>query len=243
MTLSTYSRLLTHNNTKIKKGEKLGFMSFGIHLAPAKLSGFNVCPSASKGCAVACLNTAGLGAYSNVQAARIAKTKFFFSDKPAFLIQLVKEISAAVRKAEKKEMKPAFRLNLTSDLPWEKIKLDGKTVFQLFPKVQFYDYTKVPARMGDFLAGEFPKNYHLTFSRSESNGALVESVLKSKGNVAIVFRGALPKRWRGFKVVDGDLSDVRFKDGKGVVVGLVQKGKAKQDKSGFVLEPVEGGQA
>lgn len=242
MLTSARMKLLTTSNTKIKKGEKLGFMSFGIHLAPAKLSGFNVCKSASAGCAAACLNTAGMGVYSSVQAARIAKTKFFFSDKPAFLIQLVKEISAAVRKAEKNGMKPAFRLNLTSDLPWEKIKLDGKTVFQLFPKVQFYDYTKVPARMSSFLAGEFPKNYHLTFSRSESNGALVESVLQSRGNVAIVFRGALPKRWRGFKVVDGDLSDVRFKNGKGVVVGLVQKGKAKQDKTGFVLEPSERGE-
>ena len=229
-------KLLTTANTKIKKGEKLGFMSFGIHLAPAKLSGFNVCKSASAGCTAACLNTAGMGIYSTVQAARIAKTRLFFRDKTSFMSQLVKEIGAAVRKAKKNEMQPAFRLNLTSDLPWEKIKHEGKTVFEMFPSVQFYDYTKIESRISSFLAGEMPKNYHLTFSRSETTpAALVESVLKSKGNVAIVFRKTLPKKWNGFKVVNGDESDIRFKDPKGVIVGLVDKGKAKKDDSGFVI--------
>lgn len=233
-----HMKLLTTQNSKIKKGEKLGFMSFGIHLAPAKLSGFNVCKSASAGCAAACLNTAGMGVYSTVQAARIAKTRLFFSDKVAFMSQLVKEVSAAIRKAEKNGMQPAFRLNLTSDLPWEKIKHEGKTVFEMFPSVQFYDYTKIESRISSFLAGEMPKNYHLTFSRSETTpAALVESVLKSKGNVAIVFRKTLPKKWNGFKVVNGDESDVRFKDPKGVIVGLVEKGMAKKDLTGFVLEP------
>jgi len=234
-------KLLTTANTKIKKGEKLGFMTFGIHLAPAKLSGFNVCPNASAGCAAACLNTAGMGVHSSVQSARIAKTLFFFKEREKFMAQLVKEIGAAIRKAEKNGFKPCFRLNLTSDLAWEKIKFNGKTVFEHFPKVKFYDYCKVPARMSAFLAGELPKNYHLTFSRSESNAAIVNSVLASGGNVAAVFRGALPSHWNGKRVVSGDESDLRFKDPKGVIVGLVEKGKAKKDKSGFVLEPMEGG--
>lgn len=237
-------KLLTTANTKIKKGEKLGFMSFGIHLAPAKLSGFNVCQSASEGCAAACLNTAGMGVFSNVQKSRIEKTRLFFSNKPLFMSMLIKEIGAAIRKAEKNGMKPCFRLNLTSDLPWEKVKHEGKTVLEMFPSVQFYDYTKIESRISSFLAGEMPKNYHLTFSRSETTpAALVESVLKSKGNVAIVFRKSLPKKWNGFKVVNGDESDVRFKDPKGVVVGLVEKGMAKKDLTGFVLEPMERGEA
>lgn len=249
-------KLLTTANTKIKKGEKLGFMSFGIHLAPAKLSGFNVCKSASAGCAAACLNTAGMGVFSNVQKSRIEKTRLFFSDKASFMSQLVKEISAAIRKAEKNKMKPAFRLNLTSDLPWEKIKHEGKTVFEMFPSVQFYDYTKVAERMTAFLScqhqplswggamlkeaqggNDFPKNYHLTFSRSESNGALCLPFIASGGNVAMVFRKSLPAKWNGFDVVNGDESDVRFKDPKGVIVGLVEKGMAKKDSTGFVLEP------
>lgn len=218
----------------------MGFMSFGIHLAPAKLSGFNVCKSASAGCAAACLNTAGMGFYSTVQSARIAKTKFFFSDKGAFMTQLVKEINSAIKKAIKNEMQPCFRLNLTSDLPWEKIKHDGQSIFELFPDMQFYDYTKIPDRMEKFLTGQLPANYHLTFSRSEDNGAIADAMLASGGNVAMVFRKYLPENYKGKKVVNGDETDLRFLDGCGVVIGLVEKGLAKKDSTGFVLEPERG---
>ncbi len=228
-------KLLTTANAKIRKGEKIGYKTFGIHLAPASLSGFNVCKDASAGCAASCLNTAGMGVYSTVQAARIAKTKFFFQEKPIFLSRLIREITAAVKSAKKQNLIAAFRLNLTSDLPWEKIKLNGQSVFELFPSVQFYDYTKSPERMTAFLAGEMPKNYHLTFSRSETNGAIAESILKSGGNVAMVFRKSLPSQYLGAKVVNGDETDLRFLDGAGKIVGLVEKGKAKKDESGFVI--------
>lgn len=230
-------KLLTSSNTKIKKGEKLGWLSFGIHLAPASLSGFNVCKDASEGCAAACLNTAGMGVYSTVQAARIAKTRLFFSDKSAFMSQLVKEIQSAIKSASKKSMSPCFRLNLTSDLPWEKIKLDGKSIMEIFPSTRFYDYTKSPNRMSAFLAGDMPANYHLTFSRSESNQIAVDAVLKSGGNVAMVFRKSLPSSFMGRVVVNGDETDLRFLDPQGVIVGLAEKGRAKKDSSGFVLEP------
>jgi hypothetical protein len=229
-------KLLTTANAKIRKGEKIGFKTFGIHLAPASLSGFNVCKDASAGCAASCLNTAGMGAFSNVQNSRIEKTRLFFKDKAVFLSQLIKEITAAVKSAEKQNLTAVFRLNLTSDLPWEKIKLNGKSVFDLFPQVTFYDYTKSPERMTAFLAGEMPKNYHLTFSKSETNGAIAESILKSGGNVAMVFRKSLPSKWLGAEVVNGDETDLRFLDGAGKIVGLVEKGKAKKDESGFVIE-------
>lgn len=232
-------KLLTTSNTKIKKGEKLGWLSFGIHLAPASLSGFNVCKDASAGCAAACLNTAGMGVYSTVQAARIAKTRLFFSDKSAFMSQLVKEITSAVKSAAKKQMNPCFRLNLTSDLPWEKIKHDGKTIFEWFPHVQAYDYTKSPDRMSAFLAGDMPSNYHLTFSRSESNYKAVNAILTSGGNVAMVFRKSLPVSYAGLPVVNGDETDLRFLDPQGVIVGLTEKGLAKKDLTGFVLEPTQ----
>jgi hypothetical protein len=229
-------KLLTTANAKIRKGEKIGFKTFGIHLAPANLSGFNVCKDASAGCAASCLNTAGMGAFSNVQRARIEKTRLFFKDKAVFLSQLIKEITAAVKSAEKQNLTAVFRLNLTSDLPWEKIKLNGKSVFDLFPQVTFYDYTKSPERMTAFLSGDMPKNYHLTFSKSETNGAIAESILKSGGNVAMVFRKSLPSKWLGAEVVNGDETDLRFLDGAGKIVGLVEKGKAKKDESGFVIE-------
>jgi len=229
-------KLLTTANAKIRKGEKMGYLTYGIHLAPASLSGFNVCKDASAGCAAACLNTAGMGIFSNVQKARIEKTKLFFKDKIGFMGKLVREIIAAIKSAEKKELQAVFRLNLTSDLPWEKIKVQGVSIFDMFPEVMFYDYTKSPERMTVFLAGEMPQNYHLTFSKSETNGAIAESILKSGGNVAMVFRKSLPSKWLGVEVVNGDETDLRFLDGAGKIIGLVEKGKAKKDESGFVIE-------
>ena len=229
--------LLNTGNAKTRKGEKKGFITYGLHLAPANLSGFNVCKDASKGCTAACLNTSGRGAMSSVQRARIAKTRLFFTDKQSFLADLWKEIAKSMKSAEKKGMTPCFRLNLTSDLPWEKIKYNGQNVFAAFPSVQFYDYTKSPDRMTAFLAGEMPSNYHLTFSRSEHNNDLCLSFLKSGGNVAMVFRKSLPQSFNGFGVVDGDDTDLRFLDGKGKIVGLKEKGLAKKDETGFVLEP------
>ena len=134
-------------------------------------------------------------------------------------------------------MTPCLRLNLTSDLPWEKIKFNGQSVFDAFPEVQFYDYTKSAERMTAFLSGLMPKNYHLTFSRSEGNHNLCLSFLQSGGNVAMVFRKSLPSQFQGFAVVDGDETDLRFMDGAGKIVGLKEKGLAKKDETGFVLEP------
>ena len=176
---------------------------------------------------------------SNVQKSRIAKTQKFFADKNAFTWQLAKEIGNAVKLSAKKDMKPCFRLNLTSDLPWESIKVesDGKklSLMEMYPDVQFYDYTKSFPRMQKYLKGEMPSNYHLTFSRSECNDNLVDLVLKLGGNVAAVFRNEFPKSWKSVKVVNGDETDLRFLDGKNKIVGLVQKGLAKKDETGFVI--------
>jgi hypothetical protein len=229
--------LLNSGNAKTRKGEKKGFITYGLHLAPSNLSGFNVCKDASAGCAAACLNTAGRGAMSSVQRARIAKTRLFFSDKQKFLSDLWAEIKKSISSAARKEMTPCFRLNLTSDLPWEKIKFNGQSVLEAFPNVQFYDYCKSPERMTQFINGQMPKNYHLTFSRSETNGEIALAILKSGGNVAMVFRKSLPSSYYGHEVIDGDETDLRFMDGAGKIVGLKEKGLAKKDETGFVLEP------
>jgi len=233
------TKLLNNGNAKTRKGEKLGWITYGLHLAPFNLSGKNVCAHASAGCAAACLNTAGRGAMSNVQQSRIAKTQKFFANKNAFTWQLAKEIGNAVKLANKKGMQACFRLNLTSDLPWENIKVesDGKKIslLEMFPECQFYDYTKSFPRMQAYLNGEMPKNYHLTFSRSECNDKLVEIVLELGGNVAAVFRNEFPKSWKSREVVNGDETDLRFLDGKNKIVGLLQKGLAKKDETGFVI--------
>jgi hypothetical protein len=231
-------KLLTESNQKIRKGEKLGFYTVGLHLAPARLAGLdiNLCPWASKGCEAACLNTSGHGAFSSVQESRIRKTHFFWFAKFQFLRQLVAEIEAAKRKAARKGLTLAVRLNLTSDVLWETIEdEDGKTIFQHFPETVFYDYTKSRKRMENFLTGNFPRNYSLTFSRSESNEREVKKISEAGGNVAIVFRGKLPNEWNGKRVISGDESDARFTDPKNVIIGLLQKGKAKHDETGFVL--------
>ena len=231
-------KLLTESNQKIRKGEKLGFFTVGLHLAPAKLAGLdiNLCLWSSKGCEYSCLNTSGHGAFSTVQASRVRKTHFFWFARFQFIKQLITEIESARRKAARKGLTLAVRLNLTSDVMWETIEDEfGKTIFDHFPGVQFYDYTKGRVRMENFLDGKFPRNYSLTFSRSESNDRDVEKISLRGGNVAVVFRGKLPETYGGKRVVSGDDSDARFTDPKGVVVGLVQKGKAKKDTSGFVV--------
>jgi len=233
------AKLLNQGNAKTLKGEKVGFRTFGLHLSPASKSGFNVCQWSSAGCRAACLDTAGRGCMSNVQNSRVAKTQRFFKDNFGFMSDLRIEIGKAIKSAARKSLSPCFRLNLTSDIPWENIKKGSKTsVIEEFPEVNFYDYTKGFYRMRKWLDGKMPKNYHLTFSRSEeTSDDRIKKILSLGGNVAVVFRGSLPETYLGFPVVDGDENDLRFKDKKGVIVGLVEKGLAKKDETGFVVEP------
>jgi len=227
------SKLLGIANTKTMKGEKLGYLTFIMHLAPSTLSGYQVCPSASAGCSWACLNLSGMGKFSNVQAARISKTKWFFEDRQAFMAQLVKEVEAAIRKANRMKLLPVFRLNGTSDIRWEiypvtRNGVEYRNIMEAFPQQQFYDYTKIPNRR------DLPANYHLTFSRSEVNEMQVLEVMRSGMNVAVVF-DEIPAKWMGVKVVDGTETDLRFLDEDFVVVGLKANGKAKKDQSGFTV--------
>jgi putative transposon-encoded protein len=217
-------------NQKTIKGQKMGYMTGILYLSPSNISGKNLCPHSSAGCRAACLNTAGRGKMNMVQNARLKKTQFFLSNKVAFVHQLTKEIAALEKRAAKKGMKPCVRLNGTSDIPWENLG-----IIQLFPNIQFYDYTPSVKRMTSFIKKELPKNYHLTFSKKENNQSLVELVVEMGGNVAVVFANDFPKKYLGKKVVNGDESDLRFLDGKKVIVGLKAKGRAKKDSSGFVV--------
>jgi hypothetical protein len=231
----TKMTLLTTGNPKIAKGMSLGYLTNILHLAPYKLSGRNVCPMATAGCAAACLNTAGRGGIfkkgettNQIQIARLARTDFFFNDREGFMLKLVKEITNAIKLAEKHGLIPVFRLNGTSDIRWETIAVGGfRNIMEMFPNVQFYDYTKIANRR------DLPANYHLTFSLAESNLEDALFALTHGMNVAAVFR-SVPQKFLGVSVIDGDATDLRFLDKRGVVVGLKAKGKAKADKSGFV---------
>ena len=229
--------LLTVGNPKLLKGQKRGYLSSVLHLAPADLSGRNTCPKATAGCKAACLNTAGRGGIFKkgestnvIQQARIRKTKQFFESREKFLQELVIEIGKTITKAEKQGLIPVFRLNGTSDLSWEKYEVaDGKNIFQMFPEVQFYDYTKVLGRKVSHIP-----NYHLTFSKADGNDMDVRIAASNGMNVAAVFH-KLPEQYIGRPVINGDDTDLRFLDPKGVIVGLKAKGRAKKDTTGFVV--------
>jgi len=229
--------LLTVGNPKLLRGEKKGYLSSVLHLAPANLSGKEVCPKRTAGCTSACLNTAGRGGIFKkgettnvIQQARIRKTKAFFENRRDFLNQLTVDILKTKATAEKKGLIPVFRLNGTSDLSWEKYEVAaGKNIFQMFPDVQFYDYTKVNNRKVKHIP-----NYHLTFSNADGNDMDVRLAISNGMNVAVVF-DKLPETYLGRKVINGDETDLRFLDEKNVIVGLKAKGKAKKDTSGFVV--------
>ena len=225
------------SDAKTVKGQKYGYYTGIQYLAPSDASDvINTCPNASKGCREACLFTAGrAGVWKSINEARINRTKLFANNKDAYFKQLTKEIKSLIVKAQKDNYTACVRLNGTSDIDWENIKnTDGKTIMELFGDIQFYDYTKSFKRMVKFLNGDFPKNYHLTFSQSENNQKQAKEVVKMGGNISVVF-AKLPQTYLNKNVIDGDVSDLRFNDDKNVIVGLKAKGKARKDKTGFVV--------
>lgn len=234
-------KLLTTSNPKIQKGTKRGYFTTIQHFAPSKLSGVNVCQDATPECIRFCLNKAGRGGIFKagektnvIQEARKARTRLFLDDFQTYKAQLIKEIGAHVRRANKLDLWPCVRLNGTSDLAWE---AEAAPIFWRFEDVQFYDYTKSFDRMMRFLEGPWPtKNYHLTFSRSELNDAECSKVLDAGGSVAVVF-DELPATFRGRAVYPGDDDDLRFLDPKGSWIGLKAKGKLARQESSFKAKP------
>ena len=237
-------KLLSTGNPKILKGMKQGYNTYILHLAPANLSGHETCPKRTAGCTSACLNTAGRGGMFKkgettnvIQQARIRKTQMFFEERKGFFEWLVADIKLAIKQSARLGLTPVFRLNGTSDLSFEKYEVaDGKNIFQLFPQVQFYDYTKILGRKVAHI-----DNYHLTFSAADGNDTDVLRAMAQGYNVATVFglkkTQPMPETYQGRPVFNGDESDLRFLDPKGVIVGLYAKGKAKKDTSGFVKYP------
>ena len=184
-------------------------------------------------CLDGCLDTAGRGAMSNVQAARQRKTDAFMDDPVAFVDQLKADVRKGIKRAAKGGLKLAVRPNGTSDIPFENLPgSNGLTLMEEFPDEIFYDYTKLIGR-------KVPANYHLTVSYSGANDAFASKVLKSPHNIAVVFdtkKGEqLPWNFNGREVIDGDLTDLRFLDPVGVVIGLRAIGRARDDSSGFVV--------
>jgi len=230
------------SNTKLRKNGR-HFETFGLSLAPHTMGGYQVCAFAGE-CKGPCLVHTGNGhTFKGVNAGRVNRKRLYFEEREWFLSRLNREIENKVKTAGKRRKRVAIRLNVFSDVTWE------KTAPQLFDhRAQFYDYTKNPKRWGNVL-----ENYWVTFSRDERNEHHATRILESGGNAAVVFyndgRGyvsggahlqALPKTWNGFRVIDGDKTDLRFEDPRGVVVGLRLKAasysaRQKAIDSGFAV--------
>jgi hypothetical protein len=246
-------------NPKTVKGSARGYMTAVLYLAPHDSSGIQLCPTANlAGCAATCLNTAGRGGMAKgsatfetasgtvlpdnaIQHARLRRTALFHQHPVDFMAQLMREIDAFLVKAKRSRKLPAIRLNGTSDIRWEMVPVtrNGKHyphIFAAYPRVQFYDYTKIPNRHVTGIA-----NYHLTFSysgRAEYAPIVVKALRNYSADVsfAAVFNGPAPEYFLGRPVINGDETDLRFLDRAGVVVALTAKGRARRDTSGFVID-------
>lgn len=232
------------SNAKLAKNAATnsGYETSILYLAPSTEADgkTDLCPGASAGCRKACLFTAGRGRMPNVVQARIQKTLKFLNEQATFLWELTQDLEYLVRKQARTGIRQAIRLNGTSDIPWENIPvvragIQYPGIPQAYPELQFYDYTKLPMRAAGSLKSDWPKNYHLTFSRSEQNEVQAIRLAKMGVNVAVVFQDKLPSQWAGRPVLDGALHDQRFLDASAHIVGLVAKGQAKKDRTGFSI--------
>jgi len=217
------------SSAKIEKNKKKNVDTYILYLAPASKSGYNVCPMATKDCINACLDESGHNRIDvkerRIDKSRIKKTQMFFEDRAFFMAWLVAEITAHKAKAEKNGHGFSVRINGTSDLSLEIFKHGDKTILELFPDTQFYDYTKVLNRVK--ITNKY-KNYDLTFSYSGYNWVECESALAQGVRLAVVFEKRLPKTYMGIKVVNADETDLRYMDDKNVICGLIHKKTRKK---------------
>lgn len=239
----------TKHSAKMQYSYNSGTETYCLYLAPADMSGRNVCPN-NKFCKAFCLNNSGRNKVdilshgikeSKINNARIKKTNCFFDNHDLFMQTLIAEIKKARLHAIKNNLEFAVRLNGTSDLSPEQFVYEGKNILEIFPDVQFYDYTKVPSRLN--LIQKYP-NYDLTLSYNGYNWNSCERFLRMGGKVAVVFEGDLPKTFHGFMVIDANGYDMRFLDPAGTIMGLhyhptandYVNGKFVKPKSKFIVE-------
>lgn len=237
-----------NSSAKMVKNAKIGVHTYILYLAPASISGFNVCSHSTPECRLGCLASSGrvrlevaIGK-TMINDARVKKTQLFHVNNEFFMNWLITEIEAKKKLAIKKGFVFSIRLNGTSDIDWANVYHNGKNIFQIFSDVQFYDYTKNPNKFFNK-----PENYHLTFSYTGKNWHSCETLLKKGHNIAVVFdtekNQKLPETFNGYTVVDGDVTDYRPNDGIGVIVGLRFKEIANKEASKtvknscFVVKP------
>jgi len=212
-------------SVKHQKSLKYGELTLSLYLAPAKMSGYEVCAGRTAECTRLCLNQSGKNIGPQkvkgdfINQSRITKTRLFFENRDFFMDWLVEEIEAAKRKSIRITHKLSIRLNNTSDISPEQFTRNGKNILEMYPDIQFYEYTKIPSRVK--LMKRY-SNYDVTFSYTGYNMETCKQMLENNTRVAVVFK-KVPKEWQGYTVIDGDEYDMRYKDDKNVIVGLKYK--------------------
>lgn len=257
--MAYFPRLFSTDNAKAAKASGYGYLNAVHYMAPHKLGGVgNLCSHASVQCIALCLGqysgqaamVSDLETDTNpTRESRKLKAQLFMRERGDYMNRLARDIVKLDAQATRESLKLCVRLNGSTDIVWERISfaIDAKTAKalrlpdmagrvvtlpQLFPAIQFVEYTKNPTRLG-----KAPRNLDLTLSYSGNNAQACVDALLAGHNVAMVFHGGLPESFAGFPVIDGDRHDLRHLDRKGgVIVGLTPKGtKAKRDTSGFVV--------
>lgn len=229
-------------SSKLTKNKKVsGHYTYCIYLAPAKKSGYNVCPYSTPECRGGCLEESGRAGMeisagkTKTQACRIKKTRLFIEETAFFMAWMIAEMKSFKAKAEKEGFGFSARLNGTSDIDWSLVFVDGKNIFNIFPDVMFYDYTKNPNKFFNK-----PENYHLTFSYTGRNANVCKALLNQGYNVAVVFdikkSKPLPATFDEYQVIDGDLTDFRPDDAKSSIIGLRWKNIANKEREKLVKE-------
>ena len=223
-------KLLTQEiaSPKLAKHEASNYYTAILYLAGA--GDTRLCPAATEGCRAVCLVTeAGRGTFDNVKHARQARTNMLFDSRDKFLAMLRADIKSVIRKASKLGKIPAIRLNGGSDLDWSEI-------YDEFPSVQFWEYTKRPD-LAIKLNSRHLNNVHVTYSHNEyTTNRIIGAMLSNGINIAMVFDlwsrkgGDLPAQVGSVPVIDGDIHDLRFLDPNGVIVGLRLKSITKPGK-------------
>ena len=248
----TFTDLLTiDKDTKTSKSVQFGYLTAIQYLAPSNESGYNTCKYAGL-CRFICLNTSGRLKLTIAEHAQIQRTIFMFKYMQSDYIELlIKETNKLFRMANKRQLTPCSRLNGLSDMPYENIyfkNYDNKNIMQIFPNNIWYDYTKYP--YNERPNEKLPDNYHLTYSYSEKttqsefdnlpnrNMAVVFDLCKQnyKSECALSCKCDMVKNWNSYKVIDGDISDLRFLDESNVIVGLRCKGNARKNPNDFIVK-------
>lgn len=230
-----------NKSAKLAKNGKINHQyTYGVYLAPANTSGYNTCSHSTPECRMGCLATSGraameiLSGKTKTHDCRANKTRLFYEQPEFFMAWLIAEIEYYKQKAIADKYGFSVRLNCTSDIDWHNVKVNGQNIFEIFPDVQFYDYTKNPNKFKNITP-----NYHLTLSYTGRNWALCEEVLKAGHNVAMIFNvkseNDLPETFAGYSVVNGDITDYRIADAKGIIVGLKFKRIADQQAQKKVI--------